>query len=233
MKKLSDTDRRIVLKTIGVGAIGGSVLTGQASAGHGVATVELKPINADAAGNEVSGHVRIEDDGSRLSVSGSAEGMDPSNGTIELNLGPCGDTSGYISLFYDKGSTPEGPEACEPGPGVRSSVIHRVTNGAEGDREDHPLQLTIPEMHAAKWSVDGDGDGTARRMNKLEVSVPTFDDEGNFTGCVTKTIPKAYVPVSEIGTMSIRDTRINAGFGPDAVVSCGKVTHEGQGNGGE
>lgn len=236
MNELREANRRKVLKTIGVGAVGGTVLTGQASAGHNVATADLRPINDDAAGNEVSGHLRIEDGGdpddggSGLAVSGSAEGMDPGNDTISINAGPCGDSVGYISLFYDKGSSPNGPEACEPGPGIRSSLAARATNGAEGDRDDHPLDLTIPEMHAAKWSVDGDGNGTARRMNVIDVTFPTFDDDGNFDRCVTASIPKAYVEVDRIGTVSIRDARINDGFGPDAVVACGKVTHEGKGN---
>lgn len=67
---------------------------------------------------------------------------------------------------------------------------------------DHPLFLTDPQMEAAIWAVDGSGNGTP------------FDLVGD------------YVSVDMIGTMSIRDLNVNGGFGPEAVVACGKVTHD-------
>lgn len=68
------------------------------------------------------------------------------------------------------------------------------------DPDDHRF-LTFSEMLAAAWNVDGDGDGTA---------VDTSSDDPE---------------LREIGTISIRDTHINRGRGPDAVVACGEVTH--------
>lgn len=217
-----------MLKAIGAGALIGTGVPGSAAASHGVYTAHLRPVNDDAAGNEVSGRLRIEDDGSTLAVSGTATGMDSSNDDISITVGPCGQSSGYISLFYDKGSAPSGPEACEPGPGVRESM-KAFAMGAE-QPDTHPLALTIPEMHAAKWDVASDGTGTARRMNVLNVVIPLFNEDGDFIGCSGPIpIPKAYVSADRIGTVSIRDARINDGFGPDAVVACGPVTHEGSG----
>lgn len=132
--------------------------------------VELKEINRSG----ISGQVTLRDDGSSIVVDdGSATGMDPAN------------SGGYLSLFYDKASPPNGPEACEPG----------TTD------PDHPLFLTDAQMAGAIWLVDGNGDGTP------------LDLAGE------------YVPVDRVGTMSIRDLRVNEGFGPEAVVACGKVTH--------
>lgn len=71
-----------------------------------------------------------------------------------------------------------------------------------GADEEHPLHLTEGQMLAAIWAVDSDGNGTP------------FDLDGE------------YVAVDEIGTVSIRDLRINEGFGPDAVVACGVVTRD-------
>lgn len=67
---------------------------------------------------------------------------------------------------------------------------------------NHPLFLTEAEMLGGIWTVDGNGNGTLHDL------------------------VGAYVPVNRVGTMSIRDLRINEGFGPEAVVACGKVTHD-------
>ncbi len=59
----------------------------------------------------------------------------------------------------------------------------------------------LPTMFIGVWSVDEDGEGTLAATNT--------------TG--------GYVPLGKFRTMSIRDTRINGGFGPDAVAACGVV----------
>lgn len=71
----------------------------------------------------VKGRVRFKDDGSTLRVRGRASGLDPKGF--------------YVSLIYDNGSVPGGPNACEP------------TNRNLGRR-----------MFIGVWSVDGSGDGT-------------------------------------------------------------------------
>lgn len=64
------------------------------------------------------------------------------------------------------------------------------------------ISLFVAGLLAAIWAVDSDGNGTP------------FDLDGE------------YVAADEIGTVSIRDLRINEGFGPDAVVACGVVTRD-------
>ena len=152
-----------------------------------VATADLRPINDSG----VTGHVTIEDDGNTIVITGDyAKGLGPAN------------SLGYVSLFYDKASAPEGPEACEPGIFAHEAhgEVHRVNPHPLG--EDHPLFLTDAQMLGAVWAVDSEGIGTP------------IDLEGE------------YVPVDEVGTISIRDIRINDGFGPQAVVACGPVTHK-------
>lgn len=153
----------------------------EASASHGsstdarTVTVELKEINDSG----ISGWVTLTDDGETIVVSdGSATGMVPNTGPVEGFR--------YLSLYYDKASPPEGPEACEPG-------THDP---------DHPLFLTEAQMLGGIWASDADGNGSV------------FDLDGD------------YVPVDRVGTMSIRDLTVNGGFGPEAVVACGKVTHD-------
>lgn len=156
-----------------------------ASDGVRTVTVELEERN----GSGIMGQATISDDGSTITVTGSASGLDPSN-----TFAP--PTGGYLSLFYDKASMPDGPRVCEPGVGAHGH------SGGRGLGEEHPLHLTDAQMLGGFWTVDANGDGTL------------VDLDG------------AYVPVDEIGTMSIRDLRINDGFGPDAVMACGKVTHD-------
>lgn len=67
---------------------------------------------------------------------------------------------------------------------------------------DHPLFLTDAQMLGAVWIV----------LSSDQAIVSDIDGE--------------YVPIDKIGTVSIRDLRINNGFGPEAVMACGKVTHD-------
>lgn len=152
------------------------------------ATAQYRAVKSTAAMNhglrvgERVGTLSVTDDGSELTVEGSARGLDPE--------GP------YVSLFYDKASPVQGPGACEPGRNV-------------GTGTDHPLSLTQAQMEIgdggslALWDVAEDGTATLGPTSTLE-----------------------YVPVDMIGTVSIRDARVNNGFGPEAVVACGKVTRD-------
>lgn len=90
------------------------------------------PIN----GSGVRGSITVTDDGGAITVVGSATGLDPAN------------IGGYVSLFYDKASSVQGPHACEPGRNV-------------GTGTDHPLSLTILQMILDDaWVVDSDGVGS-------------------------------------------------------------------------
>jgi len=161
-------------------------------ANHGAAEVieavaTYKAVKSTAAANhgftvgEGVGTLTVIDDGSALIVEGMASGLDPA--------GP------YVSLFYDKASPAQGPDACEPGRGV-------------GTGTDHPLSLTIGQMVIGSggtidlWEVDASGEGTLGPTSTVE-----------------------YVSADMIGTVSIRDARVNGGFGGDAVVACGVVRH--------
>ncbi len=69
------------------------------------------------------------------------------------------------------------------------------------DPEDPDFLL--PTMFIGVWSVDAEGEGTLAATN-------TNDGAD-------------YVPLDKFRTISIRDTRINDGFGPEAVAACGVV----------
>jgi hypothetical protein len=84
----------------------------------------------------------------------------------------------YVTLVYDRGSVPGGPDNCEPSPGN-----------------------AMPSMFVGIWSVDSQGNGTLIQA--------VADSE--------------IAPLGEFDTTSIRDTTINSGFGPGAVVACGEV----------
>ena len=107
-------------------------------------------------GSGIEAEFEFVDDGTKLTITGEAEGLTP------------GVT--YVSLIYDTGSTATGPEACEPsGPAL------------------------IEKMLIGFWTVDADGDGTLSATNlKNEENPPTFLPDN------------IYVPLSQIGTVSIR-----------------------------
>jgi hypothetical protein len=65
--------------------------------------------------------------------------------------------------------------------------------------------VELLDMFVGIWAVDADGNGT------LIQAVPPF----------------AIAPLAEIDTISIRDTEVNAGFGPEAVVACGQIAVHG------
>lgn len=101
--------------------------------------------------------------------------------------------------------------------GVYASLIYdngSVSGGPEAcepaifDPSDPDFLLTT--MFVGLWSVDGEGVGTLAEENIV-------DDE---------TEERVYVPLGKFKTISIRDLRINNGFGSQAVVACGEVaTH--------
>ncbi len=85
-----------------------------------------------------------------------------------------------------------------------------VSGGPEGceptifDATDPDFLL--PTMFIGVWVNNGDGTGTLNAVNT----------NGGAD----------YVPLSKFKTMSIRDTRVNEGVGPEAVVACGEeATH--------
>jgi len=82
----------------------------------------------------------------------------------------------YITLVYDLGSVPGGPDVCEP-------------------------TVPMPGMFVGIWASDAVGDGLLIQL----------------------AAPGAIAPLGTFDSVSIRDTTINGGFGPQAVVACGQV----------
>lgn len=167
----------------------------QASGTYRTVDTKAAEKNGFSRAGERIGTLNVADDGSTLKVYGSASGLADADDR-------------YVSLFYDKASPAQGPEACEPGVGTAPD-------------SDHPLALTIFQMiigpgsntvdvlglpHAA-WEVDANGDATLGPAGTLE-----------------------YVPADMIGTVSIRDLTVEGpigpGTGPEAVVACAKITHD-------
>ena len=118
-------------------------------AGHlGTATgqANLHPVGASG----VKGNFTFVDNGSTITMSGTARGLIP------------GDT--YVSLIYDVGSVPGGPTVCEPtGP----DLIGKMLVGEAG------------VLGFFTWDVDGDGNGTITGTNFLNeeefgVTAPPF-----------------------------------------------------------
>lgn len=143
----------------------------------------------------------VNESGVRGSVSIADDGSSLTIEASAVGLDPDnkGEGEGYVSLTYDLASPVRGPEACEPGRGV-------------GTGTEHPLSLTLLQMLIGDadsegpfglelWDVDSGGEGTLGPVGVHE-----------------------YVPVDRIGTVSIRDLRINGGFGPEAVMACARIT---------
>lgn len=131
----------------------------QATTGHAT----LHPVNQ----SRVSGSVDFTETEGSVQVTGTATGLQPSAGR-------------YVSLVYDLGSVPGGPDVCEP------------------TTPDDPGPVG---MFVGDWAVDGsgNGNGTLVQRNPFVASLEDVD------------------------SVSIRDTQINSGFGPEAVVACGQI----------
>ena len=95
-------------------------------------------------------------------------------------------------------------------PGTYVSLIYDNGSVATGPDACEPTIFTpanpdfiLPTMFIGVWSVDEDGEGTLAATN--------------INGGAD------HVPLNKFRTISIRDTRINGGFGPEAVSACGVV----------
>ena len=112
----------------------------------------------------VMGSITFMGTGAGPIVTGTATGLAPST------------VGRYVTLVYDQGSVPGGPDVCEP---------------------------TVPMagMFVGIWASDAAGNGLLIQLAP----------------------PGAIAPIGTFDSVSIRDTTINNGFGPQAVVACGQV----------
>lgn len=109
----------------------------------------------------------------------------------------------YVSLFYDKRSSAGGSP---------SSSNAALNAGAcePGVGSDHPQFLTDGQMEIGPGSSPG--------------PLAWWDVDSDGTATLGPTSTQEYVPIKKIGTVSIRDARVNGGLGAEAVVACGVVT---------
>ena len=92
----------------------------------------------------VKGRVRFGDDGITLSVDGRATGLDPDGF--------------YVSLIYDNGSVPGGPNACEPTDETLGDWLGAPDpNGPPGGGSPEDERMFI-----GFWRVDPSGNGVLR-----------------------------------------------------------------------
>lgn len=111
-----------------------------------------------------------------------------------------------MPLFYDTASSDRGNPSSDSANIGASACEPGVINA------DHLLFLTIEQMEIGSggtldvWLVKPTGEATLGPTPTLE-----------------------HVPVKKIGTVSIRDARVNGGFGPEAGIACGDVTHAAEG----
>lgn len=110
----------------------------------------------------------------------------------------------YVSLFYDKRSSVGGSP---------SSSNAALNAGAcePGLGSDHPQFLTVGQMEIGPGTSPG--------------PLAWWDVASDGTATLGPTSTQEYVPIKKIGTVSIRDARVSGGFGAEAVVACGVVTH--------
>ncbi len=94
------------------------------------AMANLHPMNQSG----VKARIDFVDDGTTLFVTGTADGLDP--------------TQIYLTLIYDNGALPGGPNACRP------------TIFDPGDPE-----FLLDRMVVGPWSVDANGNGTLSAIN--------------------------------------------------------------------
>ena len=135
-----------VVASVTVGAQGGVT-----------ARANQHPVNQSG----VRGKISFTQTGAGLMVTGTATGLEPST------------VGRYVTLVYDLGSVPGGPNVCEP-------------------------TAPIAGMFVGIWASDAAGNGLL-----IQLAPPA--------------------PLGTIDTVSIRDTTINGGFGPEAVVACGQI----------
>ena len=144
----------------------------------------------------------INDSGISANVSFRAEGSELRITGTAKGLDPSAVDGDYISLLYDILSVATGAFACEPG------FPFDVFAGAT---EEFPGRLTLLEM-GLDVMVEG----------PLLIWVTDYDHDSD-SGAKRTVDGTVNVNLDRLRTISIRDTSINGGIGPEAVVACGLI----------
>lgn len=92
----------------------------------------------------------------------------------------------------------------QPSVGRYITLVYDVASVPGGPTACEPT-VPMPGMFVGIWAVDAAGNGLLIQLSP----------------------PAAIAPLSAIGTVSIRDTTINGGFGVEAVVACGQIAVQG------
>ncbi|MEE8199322.1 MAG: hypothetical protein V3R48_06380, partial [Thermoplasmata archaeon] len=153
------------------------------------------------------GKAKLEDPGNYIPIGVSP--VVPSGVTGEIKFKD--DGTSLLITGKAKGLTPDV---------LYISLIYDIGSSAVGGEACEPTifggpDSILPTMFVGFWFVDEDGEGKLLARN-------IFDDDNPGT--------TTYVPLSKIGTISIRDSRVigpfGPGSGPSAVVACGVVEVE-------
>jgi hypothetical protein len=92
----------------------------------------------------------------------------------------------------------------QPSFGRYETLVYDLGSVPGGPTVCEPVE-ELEDMFVGIWDVDANGNGTL-----IQVAPPG-----------------EIAPLSVIDTISIRDTEINGGFGPEAVVACGQIAVQG------
>lgn len=176
-------------------------------------TVKVRVRSPEPGDGNIGGQLTMIDDGDRVRVTGAAQGFDPNEN--------------YIALFQGVGSKVSGPDACEPvgvstNPGDPNGALRSEQRRVGGWKVE---ALGRGEIRALVWTELFKGAGAGEGYSgtyQLRDRPPELGDDSPRNG-----LPD-YVPLDKVGTISIRvlsetDALGRAGFGPEAVVACGRV----------
>lgn len=143
-----------------------------------------------------------------FAVAGTAVAGHNEETTGHANLHPVNQSgaSGSIDFIEDEAGVHVMGTATglEPSLGRYTSLVYDLGSVPGGPIACEPVEER-DDMFVGIWSVDAAGNGTL-----IQVAPPG-----------------AIAPLSVIDSVSIRDTEINGGFGPEAVVACGEIAVHG------
>lgn len=176
-----------------------------ASATYQAVGTQAAEMNNFRRGEKV-GTLTVVDDGSELTVTGEAHGLDP-----EVV---------YVSLFYDKRSSAQGSPS-SPKAATNAAACEPGTGTALGS--DHPQFLTAGQMEIGP----GDSPGPLAWWDVKEDHSATLGPTSTHEYVPVKKIGTVSIRDTRIAQVDLdNDGEPEPGTGPEAVVACGVVTHD-------